>query len=178
MVIHDVEMQQLGARLIHRGHLLAEAREIGRKNRGRDAKGGTRHGGGVYNAAMAQQKQYEVGVSAKTQYLADQSDETAGRYVFAYTITLRNAGTVAAQLISRHWIITDSQGLVQEVRGLGVVGAQPLLQPRESYEYTTGASIATPVGTMRGTYQMVADDGTRFEAAIPQFTLSVPRVLH
>jgi len=117
-------------------------------------------------------------VSAQTQYLADQSDEASGRYVFAYTITIRNAGSLAAQLISRHWIITDSQGLVQEVRGLGVVGAQPLLQPGESYEYTSGSSIATPVGTMRGTYQMVAEDGTRFEAPIPEFTLSIPRVLH
>ena len=85
---------------------------------------------------------------------------------------------MAAQLISRHWIITDAQGLVQEVRGLGVVGAQPLLEPGESFEYTSGASIATPVGTMRGSYQMVAADGTRFEAPIPEFTLSVPRVLH
>jgi len=127
---------------------------------------------------MAEEKRYEVAVSAATQYLADQSDEASGRYVFAYTITLRNAGNVAAQLISRHWIITDAQGLVQEVRGLGVVGAQPLLQPGESYQYTSGASIATPVGTMRGAYQMVAQDGTRFEAPIPEFTLSVPRVLH
>jgi len=132
----------------------------------------------VYNAAVAQEKQYDVAVSSQTQYLAEQSDEANGRYVFAYTMTIRNAGSVAAQLISRHWIITDSQGLVQEVRGLGVVGAQPLLQPGETYEYTSGASIATPVGTMRGTYQMVAEDGTRFEAEIPQFTLSVPRILH
>ncbi|OGA68738.1 MAG: Co2+/Mg2+ efflux protein ApaG [Betaproteobacteria bacterium RIFCSPLOWO2_12_FULL_65_14] len=127
---------------------------------------------------MAQEKLYEIQVGAATQYLAEQSDEAAGRYVFAYTITLRNTGNVAAQLISRHWIITDGQGLVQEVRGLGVVGAQPLLQPGESYEYTSGASIATAVGTMKGSYQMVASDGTRFEAPIPQFTLSVPRVLH
>jgi ApaG protein len=127
---------------------------------------------------VAQEKNYEVLVSAATQYLADQSDESAGRYVFAYTITIRNAGTVPAQLISRHWVITDAQGLVQEVRGLGVVGSQPLLQPGESFEYTSGASIATAVGTMRGSYQMVAEDGTRFEAAIPEFTLSVPRVLH
>jgi ApaG protein len=127
---------------------------------------------------MAHEKRYEIAVSASPKYLAEQSDETAGRYVFAYTITLRNTGTVAAQLISRHWIITDAQGLVQEVRGLGVVGAQPLLQPGESYEYTSGASIATPVGTMRGSYQMVGEDGTRFDAPIPQFTLSVPRVLH
>jgi len=132
----------------------------------------------VYNARMAQEKLYDIAVSTIAQYLADQSDENAGRFVFAYTITIRNTGAVAAQLISRHWIITDSQGLVQEVRGLGVVGAQPLLQPGERFEYTSGASIATPVGTMRGSYQMVATDGTRFEAAIPEFTLSVPRILH
>jgi len=127
---------------------------------------------------MPEEKNYSIAVSAATQYLAEQSDESASRYVFAYTITIRNAGSVPAQLISRHWVITDAQGLVQEVRGLGVVGAQPLLQPGESFEYTSGASIATPVGTMRGSYQMVAQDGTRFEAPIPVFTLSVPRVLH
>jgi ApaG protein len=127
---------------------------------------------------MAQDKRYDVTVSAEVQYLADQSDEKAGRYVFAYTISIRNAGNVTAQLISRHWIITDSQGLVQEVRGLGVVGAQPVLAPGESHQYTSGTAIATPVGTMRGSYQMVAEDGTRFEAPIPEFTLSVPRVLH
>src|SRR5262249_4938716 len=132
----------------------------------------------VYNADVVQQKHYAVAVSAQTQYLADQSDEASSRYVFAYTITIRNDGTVAAQLVSRHWIITDAQGLVQEVRGLGVVGVQPTLQPGESYEYTSGASIATAVGTMRGSYQMLAEDGTRFEAPIPEFTLSVPRVLH
>jgi len=127
---------------------------------------------------MAQEKRYDIAVSAAVQYLADQSDEKAGRYVFAYTISIRNAGNTTAQLISRHWIITDSQGLVQEVRGLGVVGAQPVLAPGESHEYTSGTAIATPVGTMRGSYQMVAEDGTRFEAPIPEFTLSVPRVLH
>jgi len=127
---------------------------------------------------MAHEKHYEIAVSAKTQYLADQSDESAGRYVFAYTITIRNAGNVTAQLISRHWVITDAQGLVQEVRGLGVVGAQPVLRPGESHEYTSGTAIATPVGTMRGSYQMVAEDGSRFDAPIPEFTLSVPRVLH
>jgi len=132
----------------------------------------------VYNARMGQEKLYDIAVSAVPQYLADQSDENAGRFVFAYTITIRNPGNVTAQLISRHWIITDSQGLVQEVRGLGVVGAQPVLRPGESFEYTSGTSIATPVGTMRGSYQMVAEDGTRFEAPIPEFTLSVPRVLH
>ena len=127
---------------------------------------------------VAAVRRYDVTVSATTQYLAEQSDEAAGRYVFAYTITLRNTGSVAAQLISRHWIIADAQGLVQEVRGLGVGGAQPLLQPGESFEYTSGTSIATSVGTMRGSYQMLAEDGARFEAPIPEFTLSVPRVLH
>ena len=127
---------------------------------------------------MAEEKQYAIEVTAATQYLAEQSDEAASRFVFAYTITLRNTGSVGAQLISRHWIITDAQGLVQEVRGLGVVGAQPRLEPGQSFEYTSGAAIATPVGTMKGAYQMVAVDGTRFEAPIPEFTLSVPRVLH
>ncbi|HEV8108488.1 MAG TPA: Co2+/Mg2+ efflux protein ApaG [Burkholderiales bacterium] len=127
---------------------------------------------------MADEKQYAIEVAAATQYLSEQSDEAAGRFVFAYTITLRNTGSVAAQLISRHWIITDAQGLVQEVRGLGVVGAQPLLKPGQSFEYTSGTAIATAVGTMKGAYQMVAADGTRFEAPIPEFTLSVPRVLH
>ena len=121
---------------------------------------------------------YDITVTTKTQYLADQSDEAAGKFVFAYTITIKNTGTAPAQLISRHWIITDSNGKVQEVKGLGVVGEQPLLAPGEGYEYTSGASIATPVGTMRGTYQMVAEDGTRFDATIPEFTLSIPRVLH
>ncbi len=127
---------------------------------------------------MVEDKRYDVSVSAKTQYLADQSDEPAGRYVFAYTITIRNVGSVTAQLISRHWIITDARGQGQEVRGLGVVGAQPVLKPGQSHEYTSGTAIATQVGTMRGSYQMVAEDGNRFDAEIPEFTLSVPRVLH
>ncbi len=123
-------------------------------------------------------RRYEISVSTQTQYLADQSDEGAGRFVFAYTITIRNTGRVAAQLISRHWYITDADSQVQEVRGLGVVGEQPLIKPGESFEYTSGTAIATQVGTMRGAYQMVAEDGTRFDASIPEFTLSVPRVLH
>lgn len=121
---------------------------------------------------------YEITVSSQTRYIAEQSDEAANRFVFAYTITIRNTGDIAAQLISRHWVISDSNSQVQEVRGLGVVGAQPLLKPTESFEYTSGTAIATPVGTMRGSYQMVAEDGTQFEAPIPEFTLSVPRVLH
>ena len=127
---------------------------------------------------MADDGKYSIAVEVKTAYLAEQSDPSRHQYVFAYTITIENTGAVAAQLISRHWIITDSQGLVQEVRGLGVVGNQPVLRPGESHEYTSGTAIATPVGTMKGSYQMVADDGTRFEAPIPEFTLSVPRVLH
>ncbi len=127
---------------------------------------------------MANNRKYEISVSAQTQYMAEQSDENSQRFVFAYTITIRNTGNVAAQLISRHWVISDARGETQEVRGLGVVGAQPLLKPGESFEYTSGTALATAVGTMRGSYQMVAEDGTQFEAPIPEFTLAVPRVLH
>jgi ApaG protein len=127
---------------------------------------------------MADPGKYAINVAAKAAYVADQSDPSRNQYVFAYTITVTNAGTVAAQLVSRHWIITDSDHHVQEVKGLGVVGQQPLLKPGESFEYTSGANLQTPVGTMRGTYQMVAEDGHAFDAEIPSFTLSVPRVLH
>jgi ApaG protein len=123
-------------------------------------------------------KKYEITVSAQASYVPEQSNADEERYVFAYTITITNTGSVAARLISRHWIITDSDNKVQEVRGLGVVGEQPLLQPQESFEYTSGAAIATPVGTMRGSYQMVAEDGNSFDAPIPEFMLSMPRVLH
>jgi len=121
---------------------------------------------------------YSVAVTAHSTYLPDQSDEDEDRYVFAYTIRITNNGDATAQLVSRHWIITDGEHRVQEVKGLGVVGQQPLLQPGESFEYSSGASIATSVGTMHGTYQMRADDGHTFDAAIPAFTLSVPRTLH
>ena len=124
------------------------------------------------------EKKHEVSVTARTAFIPEQSDVHNGRYVFAYTITITNTGDVAAQLISRHWIITDANHQVQEVRGLGVIGEQPRLRPRESFEYTSGTAIATPVGTMRGSYQMVAEDGTHFDAPIPEFTLSMPRVLH
>ena len=127
---------------------------------------------------MAEGKKYQISVSVNTAYLAEQSDPSADRYVFAYTITIANSGTVAAQLISRHWIITDAENVTQEVKGLGVVGEQPLLRPGESFEYTSGTAMATPVGTMHGTYQMVAEDGNKFDAEIPVFTLSMPRVLH
>jgi len=123
-------------------------------------------------------KPYEIAVKTRTVYIADQSDPANDRYVFAYTITITNAGSAAAQLVSRHWVITDATDKVQEVRGKGVVGEQPHLRPGESFEYTSGSAIATPVGTMRGTYQMLADDGTKFDVTIPEFTLSMPRVLH
>ena len=124
------------------------------------------------------EKKYEITISARTAFVPDQSDLTNGRSVFAYTITIPNTGSIAAQLVSRHWIIADANNQVQEVRGKGVVGEQPLLRPSESFEYTSGTAIATPVGTMRGSYQMVAEDGVRFDAPIPEFTLSMPRVLH
>ena len=123
-------------------------------------------------------RKHDITVSARTVFIPDQSNAQSGRYVFAYTITITNTGTVPAQLVSRHWIITDANNQVQEVRGLGVIGEQPLLRPNESFEYTSGTAIATPVGTMRGSYQMVADDGVQFDAPIPEFTLSMPRVLH
>ena len=119
-----------------------------------------------------------IDVSASTKYLPDQSQPDRGRYVFAYTITISNAGTVPARLLTRHWIITDANEKVQEVRGDGVVGQQPYLTPGMSFEYTSGTMIETPVGTMRGSYQMITDDGSTFSADIPQFTLSVPRTLH
>jgi len=132
----------------------------------------------VCNSGMAESKKYEITVTTQSVFIPEQSDESSDRYVFAYTITIANTGNVAAQLISRHWIITDAENVVQEVRGLGVVGEQPLLKPGERFEYSSGASIATPVGTMRGSYQMVAEDGVRFDANVAEFTLSMPRVLH
>lgn len=127
---------------------------------------------------MAEEKKYLIEISAVPQFIPDQSDPENDRYVFAYTITIRNVGSVAAQLISRHWIISDAHDEVQEVRGLGVVGEQPLLQPGMAFEYTSGCALATPIGTMKGSYQMTAEDGTQFEAPIPEFVLAIPRVLH
>ena len=131
-----------------------------------------------YNKRMSEENKYRITVSAQAFYVEDQSDPDKNHYVFGYTIKVTNNGDVAAQLVSRHWLITDSNHRVEEVRGLGVIGQQPTLQPGESFEYTSGCPLATPVGTMRGEYQMVAADGTQFEAQIPEFTLSVPRVLH
>ncbi len=127
---------------------------------------------------MGTEGKYRIDVAAQANYLSGQSNEEEGRFVFAYTIHLTNTGQVAAQLISRHWIITDSNPHVQEVRGAGVVGEQPTLKPGESYEYSSGTVLATQVGTMAGSYRMRAEDGTEFDAPIPPFVLSVPRVLH
>ena len=117
-------------------------------------------------------------IQTQVNYLPDQSDEASNRFVFSYTINITNLGSVVARLISRHWIITDAHNHVQEVRGQGVVGEQPLLKPNQSFEYTSGTVLSTQVGTMRGSYRMHADDGTQFDVEIPQFVLSVPRVLH
>ena len=127
---------------------------------------------------MADETQYEIRIEPVSTYVAEQSDPSRDQFVFSYTIRITNVGTVAAKLVSRHWIITDSEHRVQEVRGAGVIGQQPRLAPGESFEYTSGASLNTPVGTMRGSYQMVAEDGREFDATIPPFTLSVPRTLH
>lgn len=127
---------------------------------------------------MSAREKYRIDVAAKATYVADRSDPSQNQYVFAYTITITNAGGVAAKLLSRHWIITDAEHRVQEVRGDGVVGQQPLLKPGESFEYTSGATLPTAVGTMHGSYRMLAADGTGFDAPIDTFTLSVPRVLH
>ncbi len=121
---------------------------------------------------------YEMSVAVVTQYLKDQSDPDQSNFVFAYTITIKNTGTVAAQVISRHWIITDSKNHVEEVKGLGVVGNQPFLAPGQSFEYTSGSALRTPQGSMKGIYFCVAEDAHRFEAEIPEFVLSLPRTLH
>ena len=122
--------------------------------------------------------EYEMLVNINTQYLEEQSDPDRSHFVFAYSVTIKNTGSVAAQIISRHWIITDANENVQEVKGLGVVGHQPFLQPGEQFEYTSGTSMATPQGTMHGEYFCVAEDGEQFNANIPEFVLSLPRTLH
>jgi ApaG protein len=123
-------------------------------------------------------QRYSIQIDVETRYIAEQSSPEDRRYVFAYTITIANVGEVAAQLLTRHWIITDANGRVQEVHGEGVVGEHPYLKPGEAFRYTSGAMIETPVGSMHGSYQMRADDGTLFDAPIPPFSLSIPRLLH
>ncbi len=121
---------------------------------------------------------YEFTVTASPQFIAEQSDPEADQYVFAYTVTVHNTGEMTARLLSRHWVITDADGKVEEVKGDGVVGEQPLLRPGEAFRYTSGCPLETPVGSMRGTYHCVAEDGTHFDASVPEFVLSMPRVLH
>jgi ApaG protein len=123
-------------------------------------------------------KNYEIRIHVATQYVDDQSEPDIDRYVFAYTITIENLSEVPARLLSRHWVITDANGKVQEVSGDGVVGEQPKLDPGETYRYSSGAVLETPVGAMQGSYRMHADDGGDFDAPIPPFTLAVPGVLH
>ena len=119
-----------------------------------------------------------IQISVEAQYLEEQSDSSEDRYVFVYTVTIENKGDIAAQLISRHWIITDSNQKIQEVKGEGVVGEQPHLHPGTRFSYTSGTVLETPLGTMRGSYKMLAEDGSEFEAEIKEFLLSAPRTIH
>ena len=120
----------------------------------------------------------EIGIEVATDYVDEQSEPDVDRYVFAYTITISNRGNIPAQLLSRHWVITDANGKILEVSGDGVVGEQPHLNPGEKFRYSSGAVLETPVGSMQGCYRMLADNGTSFDAPIPPFTLAVPGVLH
>ncbi len=121
---------------------------------------------------------HKIRVDVSTSYVDDQSKPDESRYVFSYTITIQNEGTVPAKLLTRHWVITDANGKVQEVRGDGVVGEQPHLQPGQGFRYSSGAVIETPVGAMQGSYQMMADDGAKFDAHIAPFRLAKPGLLH
>ncbi|KQO39310.1 Co2+/Mg2+ efflux protein ApaG [Pseudomonas chengduensis] len=121
---------------------------------------------------------YQIDVSVTTRYLAAQSQPEQSRYAFSYTVTIVNNGELPAQLLSRHWIITDGDGRVQEVRGAGVIGQQPHIEPGASHTYSSGTVMTTQVGTMQGSYQMLAEDGKRFDASIAPFRLAVPGALH
>jgi ApaG protein len=121
---------------------------------------------------------YQISVKVRTQFVPEQSDPKVPRFVFAYTITITNTGSIAAQVVARHWLIEDGQGRVEEVKGLGVVGQQPLLKPGESFEYTSGCPLPTPTGSMKGHYLCVAEDGQQFDAPISEFALVLPRTLH
>ena len=127
---------------------------------------------------MTTSDKHQIQIDVRTAYLPGQSEPGQNRYVFAYTITITNSGSVPARLVTRHWIITDANEQKREVHGEGVVGEQPYLPPGTSFQYTSGTILETPVGTMSGSYQMIADDGTAFDAEIPSFTLSIPRTLH
>ncbi|MFQ3211630.1 Co2+/Mg2+ efflux protein ApaG [Candidatus Njordibacter sp. Uisw_039] len=121
---------------------------------------------------------YDLNVGVKTEFLAEQSDPSRNRYVFAYKITITNSGIQSAQLMSRKWIITDGDGKIQEVSGQGIVGQQPIIEPGQQHQYTSGTVLETKVGSMSGSYSMIAADGHEFSALIPSFTLSYPNALH
>lgn len=127
---------------------------------------------------MSSAKHYACTVVVQAVFIPEQSDVAQNRYAFAYHVKISNSGNIAAQLISRHWIIVEASGEQQEVKGLGVIGAQPMLQPGEQFEYSSGTMLNTPMGEMHGSYQMVAEDGTHFDAIIAPFALTMPRVLH
>lgn len=127
---------------------------------------------------ITEKREHGIQIGVKTAYLPEQSSPEENRYAFSYTITILNQGEEPAKLLNRHWIITDANGKVQEVRGEGVVGEKPYLRPGEGFEYTSGTLLDTPVGSMEGEYELVADSGGRFMAPIPAFSLSVPRALH
>ncbi len=123
-------------------------------------------------------KNYDISVDVLPAYIAEQSDPNSNHYVFSYTVTIKNNGNIPAKLLTRHWIITDGDGEIQEVKGEGVVGETPHLKPGEGFCYTSGTMMRTPIGTMHGSYQMIADDGVNFDAEIPSFSLNVPNMLH
>jgi ApaG protein len=123
-------------------------------------------------------KPFDMSVVVQAQYLADQSDPANQAFVFAYTVRITNSGQRPAQIISRHWVIVDGHNVREDVRGLGVVGQQPLLAAGETFEYTSGCPLKTPVGSMRGTYLCVGEDGVPFDVAVPEFVLAMPRTLH
>ena len=192
MIVHHIKMNEVGPGCLDGANFIAKPREISRKQARRTPDHGlyrlALRGGGIHDAILPlgstmshdqlMQDKNAISVSAEVRYLPEHSDAGAERYVFAYTITIRNSGASRAQLISRHWIITDANDKTEEVRGPGVVGKQPMLEPGDSFQYTSGAQISSPVGTMHGSYQMQAADGTLFDAPIAPFTLAVPRVLH
>ena len=127
---------------------------------------------------MSDEVNYNIKVLVGSQYIEAESNPEADRYVFAYTINILNQGNIPAKLLSRHWIITDANNRVQEVKGKGVVGEQPYLKPGEAFQYTSGTMMETPVGSMQGTFQMVADDDHHFDAIIEPFTLALPKMLN
>jgi ApaG protein len=127
---------------------------------------------------MEDLNRHDIRIAVETDYLSHQSDPEQSRFVFAYTITIQNHGKVASRLMTRHWVITDANGHVQEVRGDGVVGEQPFLKPGQGFRYSSGAVLETPAGSMEGSYRMIDTDGEEFDASIPPFTLAIPGSLH